>query len=117
MGTRPAERRAGDEVSAHVCNMRDAWPIGHPLPEVDPEKLTGPETGALCIMVGKYKPGRVVRVIERSYVWSPGECRHNGGYRRYDWSVVSDEHGYRVVADDTELLVIEPGMTLAQVPE
>ncbi len=44
-------------------------------------------------------------MIERSYVWSPGECRSNGGYRRYDWSVI--ERGpdkYRaVVVNDTDL--------------
>lgn len=100
--------------TGHVCNMNIAWPIGHPLPAVDPAKLTGPEVGALCVITGKYHRGIVVRVIENSYVWSPGECRHKGGYRRYDWSVVDDEHGYRVVMDDKDLLIIEPGMSLQE---
>jgi hypothetical protein len=74
--------------------------------------LRGPEKGALCIVTSKYKPGLVVRVLERSYVWSPGECSSHGGYRHYDWSVITDDHGYRVVVNDTDLLPITPGMTL-----
>ena len=54
----------------------------------------------------------MVRVVQRSYVSSPGECRHNGGYRRYDWSVVTDEHGYRVVVNDSDLIPITPGMNV-----
>lgn len=96
---------------SHVC-PKNAWPTGHPLPPVDPAKIVGPAVGSLAILTSKYKPGRVVRVIENSYVWSPGECRHKGGYRRYDWSVIDDEHGYRVVVDDKDLLVIQPGMNL-----
>jgi len=96
----------------HDCQWGSPWPTGHPLPPEDPEKLQGPEVGTLCVITGKYKTGRIVRIIERSYVWSPGECRSNGGYRHYNWSVVSDEHGYRVVMDDKDLLPIEPGMNL-----
>jgi hypothetical protein len=99
----------------HVCQLADVWPTGHPLPPVDPDRLTGPEVGALCVITSKYNPGRVVRVLERSYVWSPGECRNNGGYRRYDWSLVTDEHGYRVVMNDKDLITIVPGMDVAVV--
>lgn len=97
----------------HVCDFGRSWPVGHPLPPVREEKLTGPEVGQLCIITGKYHTGSVVRVIERSYVWSPGECRSNGGYRRYDWSVITDDHGYQVVMNDTDLLPITTGMTLS----
>ena len=96
----------------HVCSMRDPWPNGHPLPQVNPDRLEGPEVGALCIINNKYKPGRVARVTAQSYVWSPGECRHAGGYRRYDWSVVTDDNGYTVVMDDKDLVIIKPGMQL-----
>lgn len=97
-------------MSEHVCRLNDPWPTGHPLPEVYPDRLRGPEVGSLCVITSKYRPGLVVRVIERSYVWSPGECRSNGGFRHYDWSVVDSEHGYRVVMDDKDLTPIEPGM-------
>ena len=96
----------------HVCDWGSAWPTGHPLPPEDPAKLTGPEVGALCIITSKYRTGLVVRVLHRSYVWSPGECRSKGGYRHYDWSVITDDHGYRVVMDDKDLLVVETGMTV-----
>lgn len=106
----------------HVCNLRSAWPIGHPLPPEDPAKLTGPEEGTYCLYQGKSYGSRfdpetgtmvrdpdpdpiIVRVIRRSYVWSPGECRHGGGYRHYDWSVIEEgPFGYRsVVVDDDQL--------------
>lgn len=87
----------------HVCRLNDPWPVGHPLPPVDPAKLSGPEVGQLCL----YKSGvddsiTVVEVVERSYVWSPGECRHKGGYRRYDWSVINRGRG-RIVVNDEDL--------------
>jgi hypothetical protein len=99
-------------MTEHVCDPTTPYGGGHPRPAEDPARLQGPEVGALCIITSKYHPGRVVRVINRSYVWSPGECRSNGGYRNYDWSVIDDEHGYRVVVNDTDLLVIDPGMNL-----
>ena len=110
----------GHPNSKHVC-PRNAWPTGHPLPPEDPAKLQGPEVGEFMLYrprthVYMTKDGvredvcethepRVVRVIRRSYVWSPGECRHNGGYRRYDWSVVEEgPDEYRsVVVDDADL--------------
>ena len=74
----------------HVC-PNNAWPTGHPLPPIDPAKLTGPAVGSVV----RYDEPRypqwdrlLMRIKESSYVWSPGECRHGGGYRRYDWSVV-----------------------------
>lgn len=75
----------------HVCDFSSAWPIGHPLPPVDPTKLRGPEVGTIVRYHDEKYPrwnGLLMRVRERSYVWSPGECRHGGGYRNYDWTVV-----------------------------
>jgi hypothetical protein len=98
---------ASIEPKGHVC-PNNAWPTGHPLPPVDPAKLTGPEVGEFVMYQNKYRPNDgavVVKVLERSYVWSPGECRHKGGYRRYDWTVIEvGPDRYRaVVVDDTDL--------------
>jgi len=106
-------------MTAHVC-PNNAWPTGHPLPVENPAKLEGPEIGTAMILRGRgliidgvREPDtfEVVRVIERSYVWSPGECRSNGGYRHYDWSVI--ERGpdrYRVVVvNDTDLSPLPEG--------
>lgn len=105
-------------MSEHVCNFRSAWPVGHPLPPEDPAKLRGPEIGSVHPYEGRYGgPGQTATVLERSYVWSPGECRSKGGHRNYDWSVVrvdvpagSDERypngrSYTVVVNDTDLEV------------
>lgn len=99
------------QVSNHVCNMRSAWPVGHPLPPVNADRLTGPEVGTLCWSLSEcdFLSGVVVKVVERSYVWSPGECRHGGGYRRYDWSVIEYGPNKRVVVNDTELVPLAPG--------
>ena len=107
----------------HVCRMSDPWPTGHPLPPEDPAKLQGPEVGARVTYHrvrrwGVYDSdlGETVwhtetselpaEVLRRSYVWSPGECRHKGGYRHYDWTVIrvfEPERTYEVVVDDKEL--------------
>lgn len=101
----------------HVCNMKSALPLGHPLPPEDPAKLRGPELG---FAIYHHKSGAiisVVRVIERSYVWSPGECRSNGGHRHYDWSVIEEgPDKYRaVVVNDTDLSPIPKGMRVRTV--
>lgn len=99
-------------MSEHTCNLRDVWPTGHPLPPVDPARLTGPEVGEFVLYNDKYRGEQVVvRVVERSYVWSPGECRSKGGYRHYDWSVIEEGPGkYRaVVVNDTDLSPIPDG--------
>ena len=108
-------------MSEHICNFNQPWPTGHPLPPEDPDKLRGPEVGEYMVYhhVRRWGTGdgnggtvwheeaedRIVRVIRRSYVWSPGECRSKGGYRRYDWSVIEEGPGeYRsVVVDDKDL--------------
>jgi hypothetical protein len=106
-------------MTAHVCNFNIAWPIGHPLPEERAEKLTGPEVGAEVTYhrVRRHGEGFPVvwieevddlpaTVLTRSYVWSPGECRHKGGYRRYDLSVIEvheASRNYTVVVDHKDL--------------
>lgn len=89
----------------HTCQPRSVWGIGHPIPGVNPDKLEGPEVGAIV----SYRNGsRTVEVLERSYVWSPGECRHKGGYRLYNSKVVRDinEPNWRVVVSDFDLSAI-----------
>lgn len=96
----------------HVCNLNQPWPTGHPLPAVDPARLTGPEPGTFMLYQSKYQPEPiVVRVIEQSYVWSPGECRHGGGYRHYDWSVIEEgPNRYRaIVVNDSDLSPLPEG--------
>jgi hypothetical protein len=110
-------------MTEHRCNMHSPWPIGHPLPPEDPARLQGPEVGATVTYHRVRRTGQYSReldtvvytediadlpatVKERSYVWSPGECRHKGGYRRYDWTVVEvhePERSYTVVVDDADL--------------
>lgn len=100
----------------HVCRLGDPWPTGHPLPPENPERLQGPDLG-YAVYHDKYAEQRgepadvAVRVIHRSYVWSPGECRHRGGYRHYDWSVIERGPGkYRaVVVNDTDLRPLAQG--------
>ena len=112
-------------TTEHVCNWNSAWPTGHPLPAEDPAKLQGPEVGSHPVYKhvsrwgtsnGKetiwhekteYQP---TTVLARSYVWSPGECRHKGGYRRYDWKVIStvgEGRAYTAVVDDKDLIPVE----------
>jgi hypothetical protein len=98
-------------MSEHVCRLNDPWPTGHPLPPEDPAKVQGPEEGTFMMYHDMYaeKKGApayvVVKVLRRSYVWSPGECRHKGGYRHYDWSVIERGPGrYRsVIVNDSDL--------------
>jgi hypothetical protein len=108
-GTEPCK------APVHVCRLSDPWPTGHPIPPEDPARLQGPELGFAVytpivpadpgILGAAYYAPRVVKVIERSYVWSPGECRSKGGYRHYDWSVIEEgPDKYRtVVVNDTDL--------------
>lgn len=97
-------------MTKHVCNRRSAWPIGHPLPPENPDRLAGPKVGARVLYHDPKHPtwdGIEMRVTARSYVWSPGECRSNGGYRHYDWSVVEWDAGNgrsgSMVVDDDKL--------------
>ena len=103
---------------SHACAPHTRF--SHPLPPEDPDKLQGPEVGEFVmyqpdpltkwtngpegrVKVVEERPAVVVRVIKRSYVWSPGECSSRGGYRHYDWSVIEegpDEFRAVVVNDD-----------------
>lgn len=98
---------------SHVCSFNDAWPTGHPLPPEDPDRLEGPEVGTFWLYTSPYREDGtvVVRILARSYVWSPGECRQKGGYRHYDWSVVEEgPGGYRkVVVNDEHLSPLPEG--------
>lgn len=114
---------------SHVCDLSRPWPIGHPLPPEDPAKLQGPEVGDRVTYVRvrrwtTHDDGVQVKheqtmwlpavIKARSYVWSPGECRSGGGYRRYDWKVIDVEEPpsvdhpygrtYTVVVDDKDLI-------------
>jgi hypothetical protein len=77
-------------TTEHVCRFTGGG-YDHPLPPERPERLTGPEVGAIVRYQSERYPkwdGLLMRVKERSYVWSPGECSSHGGFRHYDWKVV-----------------------------
>ena len=91
------------------------WDMAHPPTPEDPALLRGPEIGALVRFVygppGHRWHGIVVRVVARSYVWSP-ELRNSSGfygYRHYEWSVIEFEPGKKMVTNDTNLFPIELG--------
>lgn len=105
-------------MNEHICNLRSAWPIGHPLPPEDPAKLTGPEVGDLVVYNDPTYSrwhGMVMTVTARSYVWSPGECRSKGGHRLYSDSVVFDGKGTMVVSDE-KLVVLAVGTYVPTLP-
>lgn len=95
--------------------MYPCYGQGHELVPENPDRLQGPEVGALVRYRG-YR-GRhenvVARVLARSYVWSPEQHREDGyhGHRRYDWTVIQFGPGEskRMVVDDADLFPIEPG--------
>lgn len=97
-------------MTEHVCGWGSAWPTGHPLPVEDPARLEGPEVGTFVLYTYKGE-SKVVRVLRRSYVWSPGECRSKGGYRHYDWSVIEEgpDEYQSVVVNDTDLSPLPTG--------
>ncbi len=78
------------------------------IPPVRPERLRGPEVGALCVYQSRYHEGpELVRVVERSYVWAPGDPSYRGGVRHYDWKVIAFGNGKRLCVDDKDLAVID----------
>jgi hypothetical protein len=83
-----------------------------PIPPERPDKLQGPEVGALVLYRHeRYQPDPiVVRVVERSYVWAPGDRSYGGGSRRYDLKVIDRGAKGRIVVDDKDLTAIEPGV-------
>lgn len=46
-------------------------------------------------------------VIERSYVWAPGDPSYHGGSRRYDDSVVRFPDGVTLVVKDSDLTPVQ----------
>jgi hypothetical protein len=58
----------------------------------------------------------VVRVLERSYVWAPGDRSYRGGVRRYDWSVVEYGAGKTLCVDDSDLTPLEVGAIVQMNP-
>lgn len=85
------------------------------MPPENPDRLQGPEVGTLCLYRYKDEPPMVVRVLERSYVWAPGE---RSGSRRYDLKVIAKgPNGTRhALVDDAALTPYDgpltEGMTL-----
>ncbi len=80
--------------------------ICNPPPPERPDKLQGPEVGALCIYNAPRYPqwdGQTVEVTERSYVWGPGDPSYHGGSRRYDWKIVRFPTGKTLCVDDKDL--------------
>jgi hypothetical protein len=86
-----------------------------PIAPENPNLLEGPEVGSLVICRNRYGPTRIARVIERSYVWAPDQIYGDGhglrvrGYRHYNWSVIEDQPGKRVVVNDTDLTPLRVG--------
>lgn len=89
-------------------------PTHEPTPE-RPDRLQGPEVGAVVVYHDRYHKGdRIARVVARSYVWSPEQHHPDGthGFRRYDWTVIDrgkGPGGGRVVVDDDTLRAPVPG--------
>lgn len=77
----------------------------YPIPPERPEKLQGPEVGALVLYQDdRYQPEPiVVRVVERSYVWAPHDPAYHGGARRYDLKVIDRGPKGRLLVDDAKL--------------
>jgi hypothetical protein len=86
----------------------------HPMMPENPAKVQGPELG-FAVYTYKDRPPEVVRVIERSYVWSPEQHHEMGhGYRRYDWKVIErGPNRFRsVVVDDADLSPLPEGFVV-----
>lgn len=95
-----------EDIRKHPRTPRLAECQHMPIPPERPERLRGPLVGAICVYQSQYEPGpTLVRVIERSYVWAPGDASYGGGSRRYDWSVVAWPSGRTLVVDDSTLTV------------
>lgn len=98
-------RLCGDPLPA------DPWDhmLTH-IPPEDPARLRGPEVGTRCIYQSPYTAGpERVEVVERSYVWAPGDPGYGGGVRRYDVKVIRfvDGTGTRTLSvDDRDLVPV-----------
>lgn len=95
-----------EAVAKHPRTPRLAECNHLPIPPERLERLQGPEVGSLCLYQSRYQPEpMVVRVIERSYVWAPGDRAYHGGSRRYDVKVIArNPNGTdTLLVDDKEL--------------
>lgn len=104
-----------EDVKKHPRTPRLRECRHYPIPPENPERLQGPEAGALCLYQNeRYQPEpMVVRVVERSYVWSPGDRSQS---RRYDLKVIHRGPKGRLLVDDKDLAPIVPGAILAPIP-
>jgi hypothetical protein len=101
-----APMRAAD-VAKHPRTPRLAECPHYPIPPENPDRLQGPEVGTLCLYSSRYQTEpMVVRLLERSYVWGPGDPSYHGGARRYDWKVIArGPNGTRSLCVDDKDLV------------
>ena len=91
-----AVRRHPRTPSARECRH-------YPIPPERPERLQGPEVGTLCVYRNPRSQwdGQTVEIVERSYVWAPGE---RTGSRRYDLKVIRFvATGKTMLVDDKDL--------------
>lgn len=96
-----------DEIARHPRTARLAECRHMAIPAERPERLQGPEVGALCRYVPRSGVQEIVRVVERSYVWAPGDASYGGGSRRYDWKVIERQTKGRLCVDDKDLAPVE----------
>lgn len=103
---RPDTQRCGERHERYLHCL-----ICNPPPAERPERLQGPEIDTLVRVTSRYDwlNGRVARILERSYVWAPGDPSYHGGARRYDWKVIQYGEGKTLVVDDKDLTPIEVG--------
>ena len=97
--------------------MSPCYDPAHALTPENPARLRGPEPGALCRYTYKRRhewTNILVRIVARSYVWSPEQHNPDGthGSRRYDWSVIEYAPGRTMVVDDTALEPVALGAKL-----
>jgi hypothetical protein len=91
-------------VAKHPRTPRLAECRHYPIPPENPDRLQGPEVGTLCLYQGRNDPSpAVVRVVERSYVWSPGDHSQS---RRYDLKVIArgPNRTRTLLVDDKDLV-------------
>lgn len=112
-GFEGCDARRAEETRKHPRTERVRECRHMAIPPENPDKLQGPEVGALCLYQDRYQvEPMVVRVIERSYVWAPGDPSYRGGARRYDWKIIDRGPKGQLCVDDKDLTIIEPGVTL-----
>lgn len=105
-----------DETAKHPRTPRVRECKHMTIPPERPDKLQGPEVGALCLYSSRYQTEPVVvRVLERSYVWAPGDPAYHGGSRRYDWKVIArgPDGTRRLCVDDKDLTPLTEGQVVA----